>query len=122
MSLQLETPPDPDRTSSGVTPETKNAPVTDVKMDEGPAAQSELEIACTIITQGRRGIRIAARSTMNQSQRQAVAKPAAQTFVDATARGRPSRDAVATESKADHRPLLEEIDHLTICRRALISD
>ena len=44
----------------------------------------ELEIAGTIITQGRRGSRIAARSTMNQSQRLAAARAAAQTFVDTT--------------------------------------
>jgi DNA-binding transcriptional regulator YhcF (GntR family) len=44
----------------------------------------ELELAGTIVTQGRRGSRVAARSTMSQSQRLAAARAAAQTFVDTT--------------------------------------
>jgi DNA-binding transcriptional regulator YhcF (GntR family) len=44
----------------------------------------ELEIAGTIITQGRRGSRIAARSTMNEMQRLSAVRAAAQSFVDTT--------------------------------------
>jgi len=59
---------------------------TDLKLAPGTIMKAfrELEIAGTIITQGRRGSRIAASSTMNEIQRLAAVRAAAQTFVDTT--------------------------------------
>jgi GntR family transcriptional regulator len=58
----------------------------DLKLAPGTIMKAfrELEIAGTIITQGRRGSRIAASSTMNETQRLAAVRAAAQTFVDTT--------------------------------------
>lgn len=73
----------------------------------------ELELAGVIVTEGRRGSRVAARSSMSESQRMTAAQSAAESFADTTRRlGIDPFDALALLQQAPTKKAsLDQGDH-----------